>query len=125
MEQAVRTRWWFAGAVVSLVLSGVCYATHVCMDGHMGHPPYTWPHHVLDVLWPLAAATVAAAAWALRVPHRMAISLIVVAAAAARFGVGGGLAAVLMVLEPLLWLALLILCWRTFIRGLRGDVIRP
>jgi hypothetical protein len=41
---------WAGGAIGS----GWCYYHHVCMDGHMAHPPYPFWHYALDVGWALA-----------------------------------------------------------------------
>lgn len=41
-------------AILTLVgLAGFtfCGATHICMDGHMGHPPYAAWQYALDALW--------------------------------------------------------------------------
>jgi hypothetical protein len=42
---------WAAGAIGS----GWCYWHHVCMGGHMAHPPYPSWHYALDIGWAIAA----------------------------------------------------------------------
>jgi hypothetical protein len=46
---------WAAGAIGS----GWCYNNHVCIDGHMAHPPYPFWHYTLDVGWALAVLVAA------------------------------------------------------------------
>jgi hypothetical protein len=41
---------WAGGAAGS----GWCYSAHVCMGGHMKHPPYAFWHYGADVGWTLA-----------------------------------------------------------------------
>jgi hypothetical protein len=48
----------FVGAIASAVW---CFRTHICMAGHMHHPPYSAWHYVGDAGW--AAALVAACLW--------------------------------------------------------------
>ncbi len=48
---------WAAGAIGS----GWCFHHHVCMDGHMQHPPYPSWHYALDAGWVLAVLL--AAVW--------------------------------------------------------------
>jgi len=48
---------WAAGVIGS----GWCFQHHVCMAGHMQHPPYPSWHYALDVGWVLAV--VLAAVW--------------------------------------------------------------
>jgi hypothetical protein len=42
--------FWVAGVVGS----GWCCSLHICMDGHMTHPPYLWWHYAMDAGWVLA-----------------------------------------------------------------------
>lgn len=52
---------WAAGAAGS----GWCCSAHVCMAGHMDHPPYALWHYAADAGWGLAVAV--AAVWMLSV----------------------------------------------------------
>lgn len=47
---------WFTVLATGLVLpslvgSGWCYSHHICMDGHMAHPPYSLLHYCFDAAW--------------------------------------------------------------------------
>ncbi len=49
------------GLVAGLTLAGMplylaCALLHICMDGHLRHPPYAALHFVSDVLWIFAFA---------------------------------------------------------------------
>jgi hypothetical protein len=33
---------------------GFCLSSHVCMGGHMAHPPYPFWHYIIDFYWTLA-----------------------------------------------------------------------
>src|SRR5712691_7922949 len=37
--------------LVGLPAFVLCGLTHICMDGHMKHPPYPWWHFLSDGLW--------------------------------------------------------------------------
>ena len=47
--------------VIGAIGSGWCFHHHVCMAGHMQHPPYPSWHYALDVGWVLAVLL--AAVW--------------------------------------------------------------
>ena len=46
--------------VSCLLASGVCWQAHICMDGHMKHPPYAVADYVRDAGWTLGLVTAAA-----------------------------------------------------------------
>lgn len=39
--------------------STVCNGLHVCMGGHMQHPPYEWKQHLLDLIAPTSISVAA------------------------------------------------------------------
>jgi len=39
--------------VLGLIGSGWCCSHHICMGGHMAHPPYAWWHYGVDGGWVL------------------------------------------------------------------------
>lgn len=45
--------------LVGTPLYVVCGLRHICMDGHMGHPPYPWPDLANDGVWLSCFATAA------------------------------------------------------------------
>jgi hypothetical protein len=57
------------GAAVFWVLgvlgSGWCFSRHVCIDGHLAHPPYPGWHQCVDVGWVLGL--VVASLWTRRI----------------------------------------------------------
>jgi hypothetical protein len=40
--------------LLGVVGSGWCYTRHICMAGHMEHPPYPTWHYVIDAGWVLS-----------------------------------------------------------------------
>ncbi len=57
LETVVAGILWVVGAIGS----GWCFYHHVCMCGHMEHPPYPSWHYALDAGW--ALAVLGAATW--------------------------------------------------------------
>jgi len=89
-------------SVAWLILAGIpgyiaCFPLHICMFGHMKHPPYAWWQFVLDALWvvPFMAAAFVALRWKLPRRARLASLLLVLVVSRLVLGSGGGALAVL------------------------------
>ncbi|MFH1738133.1 MAG: hypothetical protein ABIH23_03935, partial [bacterium] len=50
-----------------------CYDNHICMCGHMAHPPYPNWHYILDTSW--ALSLIGSSYWFLRLRSGFAIAV--------------------------------------------------
>ena len=94
-----------------LTLAGIpgyvlCFPLHVCMAGHMQHPPYAWWHFALDALWVALFAAAAFIALRRKLPRRARLStlLLVLIVSRLALGSGGGSFAVLPELPIVIYL---------------------
>jgi len=58
---------------VAAAASVWCYLNHVCMAGHMKHPPYPVWHGLCDMAW--TTTTIGAALWIVRVRSPLSIAI--------------------------------------------------
>lgn len=89
-RQVERTRFRsdaqsFLNSVLALALFALgvfgavwCYWHHVCMEGHMGHPPYPSWHYLFDTLW--VASLAASVIWTWRARSALSLGLAAFAA---------------------------------------------
>lgn len=63
---------WAVGAAGS----GWCCSAHVCMAGHMDHPPYALWHYAADAGWSLAVALAAVWMWSVRASLCLAFAVL-------------------------------------------------
>ena len=69
----------FAAGLVwtcGIVASAWCLSAHVCIAGHLDHPPYPMWHYAADVGWALALALAAIGMWSVRVSLCLAFALL-------------------------------------------------
>jgi hypothetical protein len=48
---------WAVVWMLGVIGSGWCYSRHICMDGHMAHPPYPWWQYGVDIGWVVCLGT--------------------------------------------------------------------
>jgi hypothetical protein len=98
---------------LALIANGICYWSHVCKEGHMRHPPYGMLAYLVDFTWLALLVVAAGMLWLLRLRHRIALSLMIIAVTVARLYVWYNVRGNFEPFEPFLWVAMLILAWRT------------
>jgi len=96
-----------------------CYLLHVCMHGHMQHPPYSAYHYALDSLWTLAFLAAAILGFSERILCFRAWFWSLVLLTFCRIVVGsyGGLSSSLEALDLLFLIGLTVIWFATFRRN--------
>ena len=55
----------------------VCFLRHICMAGHIHHPPYSWREYMNDLLWIIIFSIVIVLSRKVRAKRRIFFSLAV------------------------------------------------
>jgi hypothetical protein len=66
----------------------ICGIAHVCMAGHMQHPPYSWLNFAIDGVWVVCFAAAAVLAFRSRLPRRLRVSGLLVVLIVSRLLLG-------------------------------------
>jgi len=97
-----------------------CGLAHICMAGHMQHPPYPLWQSISDVFWCLAFAVAALAGFGSDMSPRALFSFLALSLVALRFVAGSAGGASFLVELPA-WIALVVM----FLRGVRRRPTAP
>ena len=102
----------------------ICGTTHVCMAGHMQHPPYPLWQYLMDAAWVFAFIVAAVFCWRSNLRLRKTIFLLVVLLFLSRLSLGSG-GGGLFILEFPILVTLMVLAVRNLWGGSPDPVSCP